>query len=447
MAEIFLSYRRDDSASATGRLADALEAHFGDERVFRDHEIAAGEDFVEAIRRSVESATVVLAIVGMRWLDVPDVEGRRRLDDPADFVRLEIELALRARVAVVPVLVEGATMPAEADLPPSLAEFSRCQAVELSDHRWRADADRLIEALQSRFAIDSEPAPLAARSTGGAAVLTRVAADLIELAIHPRRLIARRQTGRASDHAHAVAFLAGAIVVGNVILHMGIDLPARGDRPQALVLPTMTGWLCRHIRRLRLRRTARRPPRPRLADRRPPRPLSPGRADRCLRLRRRLGRPLHRRDASRRRRAAGRSRVHRPCGRCAQCRRDVDGGVAAAADDPELPRHSARRAGGRAGAARLRNHRRGPRLGNRRLGSVPSVVRRDAMAGVGGDFALGGEHRRTALARPASRLGRVSLRSESSLRGRKARAARPQRSMRAIALCAWIDSKFSTSTV
>ena len=243
MAEIFLSYRRDDSASATGRLADALEAHFGDERVFRDHEIAAGEDFVEAIRRSVESATVVLAIVGRRWLDVRDVEGRRRLDDAADFVRLEIELALRARVAVVPVLVEGATMPAEADLPPSLAEFSRCQAVELSDRRWRADADRLIEALQSRFAIDSEPAPLAARSTGGAAVLTRVAADLIELAIHPRRLIARRQTGRASDHAHAVAFLAGAIVVCNVILHMGIDLPARGDRPQALVLPTMTGWL------------------------------------------------------------------------------------------------------------------------------------------------------------------------------------------------------------
>jgi len=241
MAEIFLSYRRDDSASATGRLADALEAHFGDERVFRDHEIAAGENFVEAIRRSVESSTVVLAIVGRRWLDVRDGDGRRRLDDPADFVRLEIELALAAGVAVVPVLVEGATMPAATDLPPSLAGFSRCQAVELSDTRWRYDLDRLIETLHSRFAIDSAPAPLAPGRGVGA--LTRIAADLIELAIHPTRLIARRQTGRASDHAHAFAFLAGAIVVGNVILHMGIDLPARGDRPQALVLPTMTSWL------------------------------------------------------------------------------------------------------------------------------------------------------------------------------------------------------------
>ena len=99
MAEIFLSYRRDDSTSATGRLADALEAHFGDDRVFRDREIAAGENFVEAIRRSVESATVVLVVVGRHWLDARDAAGRRRLDDPGDFVRLEIELALAARAA------------------------------------------------------------------------------------------------------------------------------------------------------------------------------------------------------------------------------------------------------------------------------------------------------------------------------------------------------------
>src|SRR6478736_569986 len=144
MAEIFLSYRRDDSTSATGRLADSLEAHFGDDRVFRDREIAAGDDFVAAIRRSVESATVVLVVVGRRWLDASDAAGRRRLDDPGDFVRLEIELALAARAAVVPVLVEAATMPSAADLPPSLVDFSRCQAVELSDRRWRYDVDRLI---------------------------------------------------------------------------------------------------------------------------------------------------------------------------------------------------------------------------------------------------------------------------------------------------------------
>ena len=190
-----LSYRRQDSESATGRLADDLEAHFGDERVFRDHEIAAGEDFVEAIRRSVESSTVVLAIVGRGWLDARDAEGRRRLDDRADFVRFEIELALEARVPVVPVLVEGATMPAALDLPPSLAEFSRSQAVELSDRRWRDDAETLIETLESRFAIQSDRAPLDRVARDGAGALSRWGVDLLDLARQPRRLIARRRPG------------------------------------------------------------------------------------------------------------------------------------------------------------------------------------------------------------------------------------------------------------
>ena len=201
MAEIFLSYRRQDSDERDRTARRRLEAHFGDERVFRDHEIAAGENFVEAIRRSVESSTVVLAIVGRRWLDARDADGRRRLDDPADFVRLEIELALAARVPVVPVLVEGATMPAAPDLPPSLAEFSRCQAVELSDRRWRDDvetADRdaavaLRDRLRSR----------AARSHCGRRAHRRAHAARESTCstsrCHPRRLIARRQTGRAGD--------------------------------------------------------------------------------------------------------------------------------------------------------------------------------------------------------------------------------------------------------
>jgi hypothetical protein len=243
MAEIFLSYRRDDSASATGRLADALEAHFGDERVFRDHEIAAGENFVEAIRRSVESATVVLAIVGRRWLDVRDGEGARRLDDPADFVRLEIELALRAGVAVVPVLVEGATMPAEADLPPSLAGFSRCQALELSDRRWRGDVAALIETLQSRFAIESGGTPLDSAGSTGSAALARWSVDLLDLVGHPRRLIARRQTGRAGDPVRSLVFLCAAIVLGHIVLLVGVDveLIAKGS-PGAKALGVVA-WL------------------------------------------------------------------------------------------------------------------------------------------------------------------------------------------------------------
>jgi hypothetical protein len=79
MAEIFLSYRRQDSQSATGRLADRLEEHFGAERVFRDHEsIVAGEDFVEAIRRAIEASTVVLVVIGPRWLEARAASGARR---------------------------------------------------------------------------------------------------------------------------------------------------------------------------------------------------------------------------------------------------------------------------------------------------------------------------------------------------------------------------------
>jgi hypothetical protein len=228
MAEIFLSYRRQDSQSATGRLADDLEARFGDERVFRDREIAAGDDFVEAIRRSVESSTVVLVVVGPHWLGAADPQGRRRLDDPGDFVRLEIELALAAGVAVVPVLVEGAKMPSEGELPTSIAAFARCQAVELSDQRWRFDVEALIGSLQTRFGIDIASADSigAARPRG-----STLASDLADLALHPRRLIARRQSQGARDAARAFAFLCGAILLGHAVLltTIDIDLVARGS--------------------------------------------------------------------------------------------------------------------------------------------------------------------------------------------------------------------------
>jgi len=242
MAEIFLSYRRQDSQSATGRLADDLEAHFGDDRVFRDPEIVAGADFVEAIRRLVESATVLLVVVGPRWLSATDGAGRRRLDDRADFVRLEIELALAARVPIVPVLIEGAAMAGAGELPASLVEFARCQAVELSDKRWRYDVTTLIESLQARFAIDAAATPETRNATSGLA-WARLATDLLDLALHPKRLIARRQTGQAGDAASAFVFLCAAILVGNCVLLSAVDigLVARGSIVEVAL--GVTAWL------------------------------------------------------------------------------------------------------------------------------------------------------------------------------------------------------------
>jgi len=242
MAEIFLSYRRQDSQSATGRLAERLDAHFGAERVFRDHDdIAAGLDFAESIRRAIQSATVLLVVIGPRWLAALDGAGRRRLDDPGDFVRLEIELALQGEVAIVPVLVEGATMPSAAELPASIAALSRSQAVELSDLRWRYDVDRLIETLQARFAIDADPAPL----SSGAAQPGRVARlmfDIVDFATHPTRLIARRQTGQASDYARAFVFLFTALVVGDAMLLWVIDTKLIVQGSVAQVAVGIASW-------------------------------------------------------------------------------------------------------------------------------------------------------------------------------------------------------------
>ena len=223
MADIFLSYRRQDSQSATGRLGDRLEAHVGPARVFRDHHsIVAGEDFAEAIRRAIEGSTVVLVVIGPHWLTTATPGGQRRLDEPGDFVRLEIEFSLETNVPLVPVLVEGAVMPSAEQLPPSLAAFSRCQAVELSETRWRYDAQRLIETLQGRFAIEalgtdpeeagSADAPRWMRSAA------RLAIDLLDLATHPTRLILRRQTGQAIDHIRAFLFLVGALAAGHAML-------------------------------------------------------------------------------------------------------------------------------------------------------------------------------------------------------------------------------------
>src|SRR5688572_2423484 len=101
MAGIFFSYRRSDSAGYTGRLMDDLKSQFPDNEVFRDVEaIEAGADFVEAIDAAVKSCSVLLAVIGPRWLSVTDNGGRRRIDDPNDFVRLELASALRRNVRV-----------------------------------------------------------------------------------------------------------------------------------------------------------------------------------------------------------------------------------------------------------------------------------------------------------------------------------------------------------
>src|SRR6201996_2424373 len=147
---IFISYRRDDTEGEAGRLFDDLTREFGSQNVFMDVAgVRPGVDFVQAIETNVADCGVLLAIIGPTWATITDAHGLRRLDDPSDFVVLEIASALKREVPLIPVLVHGATMPAPDQLPESLKSFSHRNSVELSHTRWRSDVQLLIEALRS----------------------------------------------------------------------------------------------------------------------------------------------------------------------------------------------------------------------------------------------------------------------------------------------------------
>jgi hypothetical protein len=146
-SKIFISYRRSESAAHAGRLSDQLRAHFGSQIIFIDIEsIEPGTDFVEAIEDAVSSCKILLAVIGQQWLACANEHGRR-LDDPKDFVRLEIAAALKRGIRVIPVLVQGAAMPREQDLPDDIANLARRQAWEMSELRWGQDARKLIEKI------------------------------------------------------------------------------------------------------------------------------------------------------------------------------------------------------------------------------------------------------------------------------------------------------------
>jgi TIR domain len=146
---VFLSYRREDSKAYAGRIFDRLNQSFGAENVFMDiSRIGAGSDFVEAIRMAVGRSDALIAVIGRHWADITDEKGRRRLDDSADFVRLEVATALARGTRVVPVLVDDVRMPSADALPDDLKRLARIQAIELSDERWAFDMDQLVDVLR-----------------------------------------------------------------------------------------------------------------------------------------------------------------------------------------------------------------------------------------------------------------------------------------------------------
>ena len=161
--KVFITYRREETGAHAGRLYDAMVARFGEPNVFMDVDMAPGVDFVERITEAVAACHVLIVVMKPRWATVEDEQGRARLADPEDFVRLEVETALRRpEVTPIPVLVAGARMPNREDLPPELRAITRRNALELDDHRWRYDVGRLISTLDellSESPLAPSPSP------------------------------------------------------------------------------------------------------------------------------------------------------------------------------------------------------------------------------------------------------------------------------------------------
>ncbi len=149
--KIFISYRRDDSQATTDRLFEHLASVFPRENLFRDiNSIPRGSDFRRAIERNVSDCDVLLAVIGPQWLNAIDETGHRRLENPADFVRLEIEAALKRDIPVIPVLLPKAQMPKPDELPESLRELAFRNSAHLRhDPDFASDVRRLVADLRA----------------------------------------------------------------------------------------------------------------------------------------------------------------------------------------------------------------------------------------------------------------------------------------------------------
>jgi len=159
--DIFLSYRRAESIHIAGRIFDRLRGAIGVDRVFKDvNSIPLGHNFMDEIRAEISTARLMLVLIGPTWLNLADETGQRKIDDPADPVRIELQWALDHRVPIIPVLFDGATMPAPAGMPESLRAFASAQALQIRpDPGFDSDMEALIAGCRSYLAPLAASAP------------------------------------------------------------------------------------------------------------------------------------------------------------------------------------------------------------------------------------------------------------------------------------------------
>ena len=157
MSKIVISYRQNDAPGTVGCIYERLCKRYGKERVYRDiDKLVPGEDFRRSLGTALSLCNVVIAVIGPRWYYA---DGKRRLDDPNDWVRLELETALLLNKIIIPVLVEEAKMPSKMDLPTNLKDIATLQAQRIDPlHNFVHDLDELSRTIEKYVPSEHEVA-------------------------------------------------------------------------------------------------------------------------------------------------------------------------------------------------------------------------------------------------------------------------------------------------
>lgn len=146
---VFIAYRRADSSGYTGRIYDGMVRDLGKMQVFRDiGSLKPGRNLFEQVAAALRRMRVMVVVIAPGWLTATDHKGNRRLDDPTDLHRIEIRTAIELGKPVVPILVGGAAMPRRDQLPEDIQQFGQSLAIEISDHHWDTDTERLSDTVR-----------------------------------------------------------------------------------------------------------------------------------------------------------------------------------------------------------------------------------------------------------------------------------------------------------
>ena len=235
--KIFISYRRRDDPGGAGRLFDALNEAFEPGRLFLDVDsIEPGQDFVDVIEDRVAQSAVLLAVIGQHWVDASDDQGHRRLDNAQDYVRIEIESALKQNTRVIPVLIGDAKMPAAEVLPESIRKLARHNAVMLRYERFHDDIANLVGALKRAMGDAPAVAPTPPPQPQAAPMAVFAVANLPDATAPPRDFL----HARAPLVACAVAFVALALA-GATYFKLREHGP-HNDGKSTLASTSQPGW-------------------------------------------------------------------------------------------------------------------------------------------------------------------------------------------------------------